>query len=206
VYGDGRHGGRRRDTRVVTAPNLEFQLSADFQVSPLADGAGGDARPGALAAAYRAAGVVFAANVGGLSGRPAIGHFTVTIEPFEDVDPRTAALAIAEILSAGRAIHRAVKLVRLPCGPAVATEEIREVATLPEAAAAESSPGEPAPATEPVRKAAVETAVRLGESQVFVKPAGCPGLVVLTMATLAVSDLGWYTRELAFVAQSLRFT
>ena len=193
----------------MTAPNLEFQLSADFQVSPLADGAGGDARPGALAAAYRAAGVVFAANVGGLSGRPAIGHFTVTIEPFEDVDPRTAALAIAEILSAERAIHRAVKLVRLPCGPAVATEEIREVATLPEAAAAESSPGEPAPATEPVRnvrKAAVETAVRLGQSQVFVKPAGCPGLVVLTMATLAVSDLGWYTRELALVAQSLRFT
>jgi hypothetical protein len=188
----------------VTAPNLEFQLSADFQVSPLADGAG-DARPGALAAAYRAAGVVFAANVGGLSGPPASGHFTVTIEPFEDVDPRTAALAIAEILSAGRAIHRAVKLVRLPCGPAVATEEIREVATLPEAAAAGSSPGE-AEVTEPVHKAAVETAVRLGQSQVFVKPAGCPGLVVLTMATLAVSDLGWYTRELALVAQSLRFT
>jgi len=177
----------------VTAPTVAFELSTDFQVFPLEDGAGEppdrDPVRGVLAAGYRAVGMVFAANLVGLvADRPAIGHFTVTIEPFEDVDPRTAALAIAQILSAERQVDRAVKLVRLPCGPAVATEEVRDAPGAPE----------PPPDRNP-------PPVQFGQSQVFVKPPRCAGLVVLTMATLMVRDLTWYTRELALVAQSLRF-
>lgn len=183
MYGDVRDGGRCRDTRGVTAPTVVFDLSSDFRVVPLEqnqlgpDGSVGNGNTD-VAADYRALSVVFAAQLlGRIENRPTIGHFTVTIAPFEPVDPRTAALAIAHILIAKGPPDRAVKLVRLPCGPAVATEEFRELA-----------------------------AFRLGQSQVYVKPPGCPGLVVLTMATPTVCDLPRYTDELALVARSLRFT
>ncbi len=206
MHGDERDGGRGRDTDAMRAlagpayPRIEFHLSPDFWVlsldgdpdvrarkhrelvDRLLPGAGPEAMDDALgrfadiAASHEAARAAYAANlVGRLGERLTIAHFTLTIEPFVEVDPCVAAEAIAAILRAEPDRLRAVKLVSLPSGPAVATEELRE------------------------------RELTLGQSQVFIKPAGCPGLVVLTMVTPSVQDLTAYTNELAAVAGSLRF-
>jgi hypothetical protein len=175
VHGDERHGGLRRDTGGVTAPTVEFDVPADFRVFPLDDP---PAELAGVADSYAAAHVVYAANLVRERGdQVRIGCFTVTLEPFEETDPDTVARAIAGILAAQPDRVRAVALVSLPCGPAVATEELRPMNDQP-----------------------------LGQAQVFVKPAGWPGLVVLTMATPDPRHLASCTRELAGIAESLRFT
>jgi hypothetical protein len=174
VHGDERHGGLSRETGGVTATTVEFHVPADFRVFPLDDP---PAELAGVADGYAAAHVVYAANqVRDCGGQVRIGCFTVTLEPFDETDPETAARAIAGILAAQADRVRAVALVSLPCGPAVATEELRPMNDQP-----------------------------LGQAQVFVKPAGWPGLVVLTMATPDAGHLASCTRELARIAESLRF-
>jgi hypothetical protein len=158
-----------------------FEVPEDVRVFPLDDP---PEELADIAAAYGAAHVAYAATlVRRRDDRLTVGHFTVTIEPFEEVDPLVAAHAIAEILEAQPDRLRAVAPVRLPCGPAVAMEELWELAARDGA-----------------------TAVSLAASHVFVRPAGGPGLVVLTIATPAVRDLALWTQELAVIAGSLRFT
>jgi len=188
-------------SRELAYPRIDFDLSPVFWalcldgepdsrneehralVNRLLPGATGERKAEALAAFsdvaadYETAGVVYAANLLGRVGdRLTIGHFTITLEPFEETDPRAAAHAVARSLHDEPGRTRAVKLVRLPCGPAVATEELRAMDRFP-----------------------------FGQAQVFVKPPACPGLVVLTMVTPTADDLPGYTGELAAIAESLRF-
>jgi hypothetical protein len=186
-------------------PRIEFDLSPDFwavSLEPdpevrsrehreLVDRLLPDATPerraealdwfGQIAAGFETAGVAHAAHLMARVGdRLTIGHFTLAVEPFDEADPQAAAYAIAEILSAEPDCARAVRLVSLPCGPAVVTEELRAMEI-------------------------DRIHVPLGQAQVFVKPPTCPGLVVLTMVTPTVQDLTDYTHELAAIAGSLRF-